>query len=125
MLRFGYPCFVAAAMQESLRQAWCSCRDDQLPAWAQAKAWALREVWRDSGKSDHGLAAYVAGKVAKGNGQHPSGEAIVKLFHKMDADADWFPGKSSERSTPGPRPVVGLQGCSHGQKRDGHEEEGG
>ena len=69
----------------------------------------MREVWREDHDGDHGLAAYVAGKVVKGDGKHPTGEAVAKLFQKMDADAEWFPGKRGEGAKPGPRPK--LSGC--------------
>ena len=35
--------------QALLQQAWTEGRQDCLSAWSQAKAWALREVWRDAG----------------------------------------------------------------------------
>ena len=65
--------------QALLQKAWTEGRHGRMPAWSQAKAWALREVWRDVGKGDHGLASYVAGKVTKAGGGHPSGEAIIQF----------------------------------------------
>ena len=41
----------------------------------QAKAWALREAWRDSGKADHGMCTHIAGKLTKSNGEAPQSAA--------------------------------------------------
>jgi len=71
--------------------------------WTEAKAWALREVWRDERKKgnktgDYGLCTYVAPKLTvKGEGKkvggNPSPSALRQLYEKMDQDKDWFPGK--------------------------------
>ena len=58
------------------------------------KAWALREVYKDMHKGKtHGINMYVAGKVEKEGGGHPTGEAIRLFFVKVDQDSSWFPGK--------------------------------
>eukprot|EP00973_Karenia_brevis_P024701 3406376-Karenia_brevis.AAC.1 len=49
--------------------------------------------------------AYIAGKVTKVGGGHPSREAVRQLLSKMDADPSWYPGKK-EGSTPGPASVI-------------------
>ena len=85
---------MAAVSAEAALAAWTSATGVRLSAANQAKAWALREVWRDDGKGDHGLLQYVAGKVTNGNGKHPSYVAVKDLFAKMDADPDWYPGKA-------------------------------
>jgi len=92
---------MATTSQELLREAWLGGRKGNLSAREEARAWALREVWRADGKPDHGLNAYVAGKVVKVGGGNPQGCAIGKFFKKIDDDPDWFPGKGSE-VTPGP-----------------------
>ena len=92
-------------LQELLKQAWTQGRTGHLSAWSEAKAWALREVWRETHTSDHGLGTHVAGKLRKVGGGQPTGEAVMKLFRKMDADADWFPGKSLQEEF-GPAPVL-------------------
>ena len=61
--------------------------------WTEAKAWALREVWRESHQTDYGLLTYVAGKLKKKGGGKPTKEAVRRLFEKMDDDAEWYPGK--------------------------------
>ena len=51
--------------QELLREAWLGGRTGSLSALSEAKAWALREVWRESGKPDHGMLSFIASKVKK------------------------------------------------------------
>ena len=87
--------------QEALRAAWLDAPIGQLCAWEQAKAWALREAWRDEGKPDYGMLAHLAGKLNKAGGgqrpggRHPTPQALGQFFTKVDADASWFPGKHS------------------------------
>ena len=85
---------MADTSQELLQRAWTQGRTGYLAAWSEAKAWALREVWRETHNSDHGLGTHVAGKLRKVGGGAPSGEAVMKLFRKIDADPEWFPGKT-------------------------------
>ena len=41
---------MAESSQDLLRSAWLEGKDGGLPGREQAKAWALREMWRDAGK---------------------------------------------------------------------------
>lgn len=97
--------------QEQLQAAWLKGREGGLPAWEEAKAWALREVWRSEHKSDHGLLPFVAQRVVKYSedkkkqGKHPSPSAISQLYDKMDEDKEWFPGKSAQEQH-GPKPIL-------------------
>ena len=54
-----------APQMQLIRDAWWKTKTGCLSACAQAKVWALREVWRDTHAGDHGLGAYVASKVEK------------------------------------------------------------
>ena len=45
---------MAESSQDLLRSARLEGKDGAPPGREQAKAWALREIWRDSGKADHG-----------------------------------------------------------------------
>ena len=45
---------MAESSQDLLRSAWLEGKDGGLPGREQAKAWALREMWRDAGKAEHG-----------------------------------------------------------------------
>ena len=83
------------SQQELLRKAWLEGRDGNLNALGEAKAWALREIWRAEHDDDYGLLPFVAARVSKnGAGDHPSKSALHQLFAKMDGDDAWFPGKS-------------------------------
>ena len=57
-----------AQKQELLRTLWLEAKSGALTAREQAKAWALREAWRDSGKTEHGMCTYIAGKLTKTDG---------------------------------------------------------
>lgn len=87
----------ADTRQDLLRSVWLDGKDGCLSGREQAKAWALREVWRASGKGDHGMLTHIAGKLVKqgGGGGPPTGEAVRQFFLKIDDDDDWFPGKGN------------------------------
>ena len=76
--------FVVLAMsdshQEVLRKAWTEGRAGTLSALSEAKAWALREVWRSEGNSDWGLMNFVAERVEKIVGGNPQQPANSKFF---------------------------------------------
>ena len=97
--------------QELLRAAWLGGRTGYLSAQSEARAWALREVWRASHESEHGMLTFIAQRVQKigpqgrNNGGCPSHSAIFQLFEKIDADRDWFPGKSKQEQH-GPASVI-------------------
>ena len=57
--------------QDVLRSAWLDAKDGSLSGREQAKAWALREIWRDAGKADHGMKTYIAEKLKKKGGRCP------------------------------------------------------
>ena len=112
--------------QELLQRAWTQGRTGYLAAWSEAKAWALREVWRETHNSDHGLGTHVAGKLRKVGGGAPTSQAVMQLFRKMDADPEWFPGKSLQENF-GPSPVLSgtkrhaIANCAMSMKSRGVE----
>ena len=81
--------------QALLRSAWLEAKDGSLSGREQAKAWAMREIWKDDDKPDHGMQTYIAGKLKKKCGGSPSSSAVRQFFAKVDADDDWFPGKAN------------------------------
>ena len=89
---------MASDGQAALRRLWPEGRRGTLSAWGQAKMYALREVWPAEHSSSHGMLAFIAARVQKVGGGNPSGEAIGLPLARMDADADWFPGKSYQES---------------------------
>ena len=84
--------------QDQLRESWLGGAEDRLSGREQAKAWALREVWRAEGKNAYGLCEFVAARLrktknGKPEGDHPSGAAAQQLYEKIDDNPHWFPGK--------------------------------
>ena len=87
---------MGSSQQELLEEAWLGGRTGNLSALSEAKAWALRETWRESGKSGYGMLTFISKRVKKIGGGCPSHSAISQLLEKIDADRDWFPGKSRQ-----------------------------
>ena len=59
--------------QEELRSFWLQAPVGKLGGREQAKAWALRDVWRAEGKGDWGMYTLIAGKVKKMFQEQPNG----------------------------------------------------
>ena len=96
--------------QDLLRSAWFEAKHGSLSGREQAKAWALREIWKDDGKADHGMKVYIAEKLKKSGGGSPSATAVRQFFENIDADDDWFPGKANYHN-------VGTASVMTGQQR--------
>ena len=47
--------------QEELKYFWLTSAEGNLCGREQAKAWALREVWQQEGKSPYGMLPFIAG----------------------------------------------------------------
>ena len=96
--------------QTTAQATWLSAPEGRLCGREQAKAWALREVWNEEGKSSYGMLQFVAKRVrkmknGKPNGPHPTVQALLEFFDKVDNDMEWFPAKRSD--TPrGPKRVL-------------------
>ena len=99
---------MATATQDLLKEAWVGGKTGTLSALQQARAWALREVWKEQGKPDYGLHAYIARKVTKIGGGHPQSQAVAKFLSRLDEDPEWFPGKDV-REKSGPASVISPQ----------------
>ena len=117
---------MAESKQDMLRSAWLDATDNSFSGKEQAKARALREIWRDAGKADHGLKYYIAGKLKKQGGGAPTSEAVRKFSEKVDADDDWFPGKANYDNMGTPSVMTGpqraaLARCAMTMKKDGIE----
>ncbi len=63
--------------QDELNSYWLDAAEDRLCGREQAKAWALREVWRAEGKGDYGLYTFVASKVRKIRNGKPRSLALA------------------------------------------------
>ena len=85
---------MAPASQEALRTSWRRAPKGRLCAWEVAKAIGFREA----SKEIHGGVPnipWIADRVQKVGGGHPSRMSLHELFKKIDADPDWFPGELS------------------------------
>ena len=115
--------------QAQLRQSWNGSVDGRLCGREQAKAWALREVWRSEGKRDYGLFEFVASRIRKTRdgqpiGDHPSTAAVLQLFQKMDDDPEWLSGKHSDKKRGRKRVIIGgkltaIRSAAKRLKREG------
>ena len=86
---------------DELRNVWLRAPEGKLCGREQAKAWALREVWRAEGKGDYGMYTFIADKVKKSvngkpTGASPTKNSIQEFFDKVDSDPEWYPGKTSD-----------------------------
>ena len=101
-------------MQEVLRDSWLTAREGTLCAREQARAWALREIWIETNvqrkvarsklsRTDlYGMIAFVRNRVlvTGKTTHHPSTQSLADLFHKIDSDSGWFPGKKGVGAAP-------------------------
>ena len=71
-----------ASQQEALREAWLGGRVGSLSALAQAKAWALREVWQAETSSKYGLLSFISERVEKVGGGAPQQGTLSEFVTK-------------------------------------------
>jgi hypothetical protein len=71
-----------------LEKAWLAGKTGCMGALAEARAWALREVWREGGKPDYGMLVFICARVTKVGGGNPSPAAVSGFFDRVDEDAD-------------------------------------
>ena len=102
---------MTGSKQELLQEAWLGGRVGTMSAQTQARAWALREAWKDEhGDKTYGMLTHIASKVytitpPRAKKEHPATPALLQLFQKIDKDPAWFPGKS-EQVQHGPAPAI-------------------
>ncbi len=72
------------SLQDLLKKAWHGGRKGSMSPLSEARAWALREIWRDAGKPEYGMLTYIAGKVRKNGGGSPTHSAMSQFFAKVD-----------------------------------------
>ena len=80
----------------ALRTMWCEGKKGKMCPKEQAKAWALREAWRElHGESTYGMCKWIAARVfTVGNPpKHPSIAAVQQFLDKVIEDPEWHPGK--------------------------------
>ena len=88
----------------SLRSLWRAAPLGRLCPWEVAKALGLREASSELHGGEPNL-PWIAARVTKVGGGHPGTPALHELFAKIDADADWFPGKHTGVKR-GPKPLL-------------------
>ena len=90
--------------QETLRELWKAGRPDRLSPWMQALAFAYREASKELSAKKVPNIAWVASKLARGDGGPVTRQALHKWFAEVDKDPDWFPGKHTSAKR-GPDPI--------------------
>ena len=95
---------MSGVAQTTLQELWRSAPVGRLCPWEVAKALGLREAIKDlhDGQTNE---EWIAQRVVKVGGGHPTKQALHELFAKIDADPDWFPGKHNGKKR-GPKPLL-------------------
>ena len=102
----GSKLFARMTTQHDLSLLWKHAPEGRLSPLEQMKAFAMREVMRKTRDGEVNLATIANFVTTEGKPrQHPSREAIRRLFLRLDDDDDWFPGKSYQESF-GPKPLM-------------------
>ena len=102
---------MAAQKQDLLKELWWGGKPGTMSAQEEARAWGLREAWQEEhGDKTYGMNTWIASKVwkikdGKKKQEHPTPEALRRLFEKIDSDSEWFPGKC-DRVQYGPAPAI-------------------
>ena len=89
--------------QEALRTSWRSAQKGRLCAWEVAKAVGLREASKEIHNGVPNI-PWIAARVTKVGGGHPTRMSLHELFAQLDADPEWFPGKQAD-ATRGRKPL--------------------
>ena len=104
---------MAKSNQEVLKEAWLGGVEGCMSGQTQAKAWALREAWKDQhGDKTYGMLThiqsklYVIGPPKQKKKENPTNTALHLFFQKIDSDKEgWYPGKNNQKKR-GPDPVI-------------------
>ena len=80
--------------QEVLKEAWLGGRQGNMSGQTQARAWALREVWKDEhGEKTYGMLTHIASKLhvispPRAKKEHPTTCALMQFFQKIDINKE-------------------------------------
>ena len=96
---------MAEETQALLKKAWLGGKTGALGALAEARAWAIREVWKTEEKPNYGMLPFVCARVTKVGGGNPSTQSMMMMFRRVDDDPDWYPGKRTQEQY-GPKPIL-------------------
>ena len=70
-------------LQTLLEEAWTGGWKGRMSALSEARAWALREAWREHNESEYGLLKFVADRVEKVGGGHPTPATGSSPWHGL------------------------------------------
>ena len=87
----------------TLKELWRGGQDGRLSPWEVAKALGFREASKELHGGEPNL-PWIASRVTKIGGGHPSAQSLWELFAKIDADPEWYPGKHNGKRR-GPKPL--------------------
>ena len=103
---------MAVSRQTVLKEAWLSGMMGRMSGQTQAKAWALRELWKEEhGDKIYGMLTHIASKLhvispPRAKKEHPTNSALLQFFEKIDNDEEgWYPGKNDQKKR-GPDPAI-------------------
>ena len=95
---------MTGSKQELLQEAWLGGRVGTMSAQTQARAWALREAWKDEhGDKTYGMLTHIASKLhvigpPRAKKEPPTTSALIQFFQKIDSDKEgWYPGKNDQK----------------------------
>ena len=100
----------AVAGGKTLERCWLGGSANHLSAKEQLKALCYREAMKDSEVPAHGMATRIAKTLKKVGGGPVAAQGLCQIFARVDADPDWYPGKSYQE-------VHGPARVLTGQKR--------
>ena len=123
----------AALPQAALRDLWHTAAPGRLSPWQQALALGLREASKEV-YGGHVNVTWIASELltTDSSGKRYSADApqhgsLSEFFKKVDADADWYPGKQKTDKKRGPQPILTrakrarIASSAMSQKGEGHE----
>ena len=103
---------MAVSTQEVLKEAWLGGVVGCMSGQMQAKAWALREAWKDQhGDKTYGMLTDIASKLyvigpPRARKEHPTVNAVMQFYQRVDSDVEgWYPGKHNQKKR-GPEPAI-------------------
>ena len=100
----------AVAGAKTLERCWLGGNANHLSAKELLKALCYREVMKDSEVPAHGMTTRIAKRLKKVGGGPVAAQGLRQIFARVDADPDWYPGKSYQE-------VHGPARVLTGQKR--------
>ena len=76
-------------LQTLLEEAWTGGWKGRMSILSEARAGALREAWCEHSESEYGLLKFVADRVEKVGGGHPTPAATSQFYDRVDEDGEW------------------------------------